>query len=146
MRVCSVCNQSGHNARTCPQSIEKLLPETIKPASEKLEQVKRAVALQNVGEAFLAQDIQDNVVPDTVLEDPSFWDFEQRKLIGRELLKLRRTKKEIIVIKDIPRDLPILPHVPGKLIEVKTDPYLEGIMAPLKDSSPEGVKDVVDVL
>jgi hypothetical protein len=119
MRVCSVCNQSGHNARTCPQSIEKLAPKTIQPDGEKLEQVKRAVALQNIGEVFLAQDIKDNIVPLSTLEDPSFWDFDQRKLIARELIKLRSVSKEVIIIKDIPRDIPILPHVPGKLLEVK---------------------------
>jgi hypothetical protein len=107
-----------------------------------LEKVKRAVALQSIGEVFLAQDIKDNIVPNSVLEDPSFWDFDQRKLIARELIKLRSVSKEVIIIKDIPRDIPILPHVPGKLLEVKfeRDAYLDGIMEPLREKDEEVIE------
>lgn len=140
MRVCSVCSQSGHNARTCPKGEEK--SEAVKPPDEKLEKVKQAVALQNLGEKFMAPEAKESTIPDSWLEDPSFWDYDQRKLIAREFLKLRRiTKKEVIVVKDMPeefkefpKEVVVLPHVPGKLLDIKVekDAYLDGIMEPLK--------------
>jgi len=149
-RHCGICKQEGHNARTCTQQNEKPAPEKAEPKketspqNEQLEKIKRAVAIQNIGSKNLDQKVKEGMVLDSVVDDPSFWDWEQRKMISRELRKLRdefrkhkeSNDKSVLALKEkfdelvVPNEIEVLPHVPGKLldVEIANNECLEGII------------------
>jgi hypothetical protein len=89
--------------------------------TEALEKIKRAVAIQNIGEKNLEiTKITETKVSDEVVDDPTFWDYEQRKLISRELRKLRDASKP----------------------NIKPAPFMTGIMAGGGEQALEALEEL----
>lgn len=73
-RRCSICRGQGHDARNCQAekvSAPNALPRSLEPPLPP----------------------PPKVLTDAIVGDPTFWDYETRQAISRELLEFRRNKK-----------------------------------------------------
>lgn len=101
MRKCTTCGEAGHNARTCTAKLDKAKAaerlQTIITVKEPLTQ--RIPVITTRPPVVLTESSEE--IPDSVLDDWSFWTWEQREKISKELIAYRRndpSRKKILAL------------------------------------------------